>query len=250
MKTKHTSEKVGPRVYKLFVPIWLEQAYLTSSQYRVYCHLSSRGEGRCYPSLDIIAECCRLKRATVIRAIRELEQMGLIKRQKRKSNGARNSNEYLLISPKTEAPDKKQVQKGTRLKRPKRKPFNGAVLGPGNNTTEKETSVSESCGSNSSPKGEALSSAAEVESFVKALHDQDQRNPNGTIGMFPFEDVFEWAQQWFLLHEQTGWLYHGDPIMNREASLRSYLNGAAKRQSKRFRELSGAGCSSGNEPPF
>lgn len=81
-----------------FIPAWFDDAGLSSSAFRVACHLWRRADlkaGRpwtCYPSAKTIAQTCRMKRDTVFAALGELERRGLLAREQK----AGGSNTYTL----------------------------------------------------------------------------------------------------------------------------------------------------------
>ena len=134
---------INAEVVAPFIPRWLEECNLKATPYRVTCHLWSYGRGRCFPSLETIAERCRLNIKTVKSTIKELESLGLVTRQKRKAAGVRFSNEYLLTGPK-EAPVKTQpAQSEPRLTGPKETPPNRPKGGPRNVTSLNVTKVNE-----------------------------------------------------------------------------------------------------------
>ena len=66
----------------------------------VYMYLKNRAnaEGRCWPSVRTIAKDLSLSRATVQRALRELQQDGWIATEPRwRENGSCTSNSYRLL---------------------------------------------------------------------------------------------------------------------------------------------------------
>lgn len=66
----------------------------------VYFYLNERaGKKRvCYPSIARIASDVRLSRSTVIRAIRELKEFGLIETKQRwRNNGGRSTLEFYIL---------------------------------------------------------------------------------------------------------------------------------------------------------
>jgi hypothetical protein len=81
----------------LFVHSELDDLGLDPHEFRIYAHLARRanGKSRAYPGITSMSESCRMKRHTVIRVIRSLEERGLIK-VLRKTGGL---NEYVLTPP-------------------------------------------------------------------------------------------------------------------------------------------------------
>ena len=126
-----------------FIPIWLDQAGFTPHQYRVLGHLWSRGQGRCFPSMPTIAECCKVHIKTVKKAIRELEEMGFVTRRKRKAKGVRFANEYLLTGPNGAPVKIQQGQTDPLLTGPNGAPGNRAISIPTNDTPLNDTSGNE-----------------------------------------------------------------------------------------------------------
>ena len=129
---------------KPFIPIWMDQAGFTPHQFRVLCHLWSRGQGRCYPSMETIATCCKINLKTAKRTIKELESHGFIERRKRKAPGIRFSNEYILTGPKGTPVKNEPAQKEPPLTGPKGTPPNRPKSGPGNDTSLNDTSLKRS----------------------------------------------------------------------------------------------------------
>ncbi len=79
-----------PRVQQL--------ADLTPSAKRVYAYLSrvADDEGYCFPFHRTIAQRTRLAESTVVRALRELEDYGLVTHHQRVSRRGQSSNLYEL----------------------------------------------------------------------------------------------------------------------------------------------------------
>lgn len=65
-----------------FIHSSLDDAGLSLSEFRLYCHLLRRGE--CFSSANTIAEVCRMHVDTVWPALRSLERRGLIVREARR----------------------------------------------------------------------------------------------------------------------------------------------------------------------
>lgn len=81
----------------LFESIYQEE--LPARAKLVYMYLKDRAnrEGRCWPAIQTIGRDLGLSRSTVKRAIRELEQSGLLTRQGRKrENHGDTSNLYQI----------------------------------------------------------------------------------------------------------------------------------------------------------
>ncbi len=81
----------------IFVHSELDDLGLDPHEFRIYAHLARRANGKtkAWPGITSMSESCRMKRNTVIRVIRQLEERRLI-RVIRKSGGL---SEYLLTSP-------------------------------------------------------------------------------------------------------------------------------------------------------
>jgi predicted transcriptional regulator len=65
----------------------------------VYMYLRDRAnkEGKCFPSIQTIKTDLKLSKSTVIRALHDLEQAGLITKEERwRTNGGRSSTLYAL----------------------------------------------------------------------------------------------------------------------------------------------------------
>lgn len=74
-----------PRPY---IPRWLDDFYLTASEFRVFLHVLRResgykGRGRCDESVKNMAKVCRLHKNTITRSLKELVKLGLLKRKDR-----------------------------------------------------------------------------------------------------------------------------------------------------------------------
>lgn len=72
----------------LIIPAWLDEAGLRPSAFRVYCRIARRagrkdGNGECFERLEQMAAGCQLRRATVQKALRELNELGLIEAEPR-----------------------------------------------------------------------------------------------------------------------------------------------------------------------
>ena len=72
---------------------------LTHRAKAVYMHLEDRmdSERKCWPGIKRIAADLHLSRSTVKRALKELEQSGYLRRERRsRENGGDTSNLYLV----------------------------------------------------------------------------------------------------------------------------------------------------------
>lgn len=82
---------------------WFGSIYKTELPHRaraVYMYLKDRAdkEGQCWPGIKTIARELSLSRSTVKRALADLEQAGLLRRELRyRENGSKSSNLYTLL---------------------------------------------------------------------------------------------------------------------------------------------------------
>jgi hypothetical protein len=125
---------------KPFIPIWMDQAGFTPHQFRVLAHLWSRGQGRCFPSLDTIAKSCGIRRGTVCAALKALEAVGCVTRIKRKTKGVRFANEYLLTGTFGTPVEIKPGRMEHQLTGTDGAPANRDVWDTGNDTSRNESS--------------------------------------------------------------------------------------------------------------
>jgi hypothetical protein len=72
---------VSDAEHKPFIPGWLDDAGLTAAQFRVFCHLSRRGN--CYESLGAMSRCCHMRRPTIQAALKDLLNLTAIIKEKR-----------------------------------------------------------------------------------------------------------------------------------------------------------------------
>ncbi len=80
----------------VFIHSAFDELGLTTSEFRVYCHLARRAKnGCCRPGHDSIAKICRLEVKTVRRVIEALAKRRLLKVEHRQGD----TNVYHLISP-------------------------------------------------------------------------------------------------------------------------------------------------------
>ena len=76
----------------------IDEMMLTASAVRVYAHLARRSTHQthhCYPGIREISVTCRLDKETVLNAVRELENRGMIMVTKKRGGG----NDYFLPGP-------------------------------------------------------------------------------------------------------------------------------------------------------
>lgn len=67
-----------------------------------YLIFLSNAEGTCFPAIKTIANNCHISIASVKRTLRELEKIGILRREQRylsQKNGAQTSNLYTLCVP-------------------------------------------------------------------------------------------------------------------------------------------------------
>lgn len=64
----------------------------------LYLYYRSNAEGTCFPAIETIAHDLRISRSTVKRALADLTNAGLIKKEERsRENGGKTSNRYYLL---------------------------------------------------------------------------------------------------------------------------------------------------------
>jgi len=80
-----------------FIPVWFDELGLRPIPFRILAHLYRRAGTKlsCWPGAESIQRACRVSDDAFWPAIHELEQRGLIRREKRRYN----SNEYFLTIP-------------------------------------------------------------------------------------------------------------------------------------------------------
>lgn len=180
---------------KPFVPVWMEQAGLTVRQYRVLGHLWSRGQGKCFPSLEVIATSCGIRRSTVCKILSELENAGLVTRKKRKARGVRFANEYVLAGPLGAPIKGEPVHLEHRLTGTSKAPANRDSWSTGNDSPLNDSSLNELplFGGGTEPTAESPPS---------------KKNP---------------------LHELVDTIWQNTPPMGRERSSRKDLEAAIKK---------------------
>ena len=99
LKLKQTLEPIDRGIDKLIVKRRIYDLGLPHRAVSVYCYLCDRAnsKGECFPSTLTIAKDLNIDRRTVFRALNDLEQEGLIKRNRRhRPNGGLSSNLYEL----------------------------------------------------------------------------------------------------------------------------------------------------------
>ena len=90
----------------LFVHSSLDDAGLTANEFRVYCHLARRAgnTGDAFPSVQTIADVCRMNRDTVWAALKSLTARGMLQRVPRPGL----STVYVLTTPEHWVPAEKR----------------------------------------------------------------------------------------------------------------------------------------------
>ncbi len=136
----------------------------------------------------------------------------------------------------------------------------GSELGTTNHTDIRIYGDSETIhemDSNSAPVGTALVALDSTlinwetaRKIAKDLHEKEGRHPNSQFGIFPPEEIEEWAKNWHTDYLATGGFLKGSKIKNPKAALEAWLRSCASSQSKRFKELREASSSDEEEPPF
>lgn len=64
----------------------------------LYLYYRSNADGTCFPAIDTIAHDLKISRSTVKRAIDDLSEVNLIKKEERnRENGGKTSNRYYLL---------------------------------------------------------------------------------------------------------------------------------------------------------
>lgn len=100
---------------------WLDSEYLNGYAkhlgvnctvvYISLCRHANNDTQKCFPSMELIGEENKIHRTTVLKAIKKLEEWGLIKIEKRKSlNGKQVNNIYTLTSKKLWKPKPEEVR--------------------------------------------------------------------------------------------------------------------------------------------
>src|SRR5689334_6878157 len=64
-----------------FINRALDKAGLSPTDFRVFCHVASRGV--CFEKAENMAKICRIKRDTVFQALKRLEERGMVIRKHR-----------------------------------------------------------------------------------------------------------------------------------------------------------------------
>ena len=95
-----STEKRDPDTFRPFLPAWLDQLGLSTSEFRIYAHLwrwcrTKTALRPCESSLETMKRTCRLSEDTVWRALAALETLGLIHRKKR----YQATNLYSIVWP-------------------------------------------------------------------------------------------------------------------------------------------------------
>jgi|AntAceMinimDraft_12_1070368.scaffolds.fasta_scaffold132754_1 biotin operon repressor len=74
------------------------------------CHRHHHKTNDCYPSYETISDACGLSRRQVMRSVKNLEEWGFIKIEKRSIKGRQTSNQYVLFgAPKAKAKPRRGV---------------------------------------------------------------------------------------------------------------------------------------------
>lgn len=83
----------------LFVHSLLDDSGISVYAFRVYCHIARRANrsGSAFPGMESIARVCKISESSAKRAVKELEERGLL--EVRRSAGGSQSNTYILTSP-------------------------------------------------------------------------------------------------------------------------------------------------------
>lgn len=249
---------------KPFIPAWLDDAGLTPHQHRVLCTLWRRGEGKCYPSMANIAKTCRMKRDTVCKVLRELEEGGWIIRRKRKGKGVRNGNQYDLLVPPVEKMPRLRRSLNAPNEEASKRPVSGGKKGyPLEGITIEgdagAPAVTESASGEcdlQSPSTNAVFTPFARLSFSEARlaaieirNEEIRMDPYGLFAMYPEGEFAGWGEDWYFKAEATGWLIGDQLIRNARAALHGYLRKIVKHRSKKFKELRDS-HSDDEEPPF
>lgn len=91
--------KVSADSYFAIVPEWLLDADVSDRAVRVFGVLSRYADrrGTAHPSRTTLATRCRCSTDSIDRALKELEECGAVKVNRRIENGSYSTNEYVVM---------------------------------------------------------------------------------------------------------------------------------------------------------
>ena len=80
----------------LFVHSSIDDAGLSVHEFRIVCHIARRsGKGDAFPSAKSMAEVCRMKRNTVFKSLKVLQERNILVKKKREGT----SSIYVITKP-------------------------------------------------------------------------------------------------------------------------------------------------------
>jgi hypothetical protein len=97
-----------PEIEKLLrpsIPVWLDDAKLSASEFRVFCRVLRRasgknGRGCCHEAVPNIAKGCRLSHNTVRKSLRRLVELGFLQKKEKYKLRSRQADRYRVVPTK------------------------------------------------------------------------------------------------------------------------------------------------------
>ena len=242
-------------------PAWIsaamDDAGLTPHEFRVLAHVCRRaGDGSngrgCDASVASMAEVCRIDPDRLRQMLKKLVLLGWLEATTRLGR----ATEYRPAFPSDPSLDCPPHPWATEGDHPLA--IAGAEGKPeGNPLKGNQSTGLQSCeaytetkfptsGSGQSPPPDARDSGPRrfaiseenAREWARDFHAIEGRDPVNALGIFPPEEVEQWAVDWLLTMEAAGWVMpDGRAVETPKAALRGYLRHSASRHSKRFREL-------------
>jgi hypothetical protein len=117
MATLEKPTRTITQTHNAFIPAWLDDAGLTTAQFRLFCHVARRGI--CFETLDNIARVCRVKRRTAQLALKHLEDTGFVSAKREYGRPVvYASQSHARVVPQTAYPPNTRIglQKGSTAK--------------------------------------------------------------------------------------------------------------------------------------
>lgn len=245
-------------------PAWIsaamDDAGLTPHEFRVLAHVCRRaGDGSngrgCDASVASMARVCAMKADTLRGCLQGLAERGWLECTTRPGK----PTEYRPSFPLDPSPQTVGVEAYPSPERGVHpSPQTGAEGKPEGNPLKGNQSTGlqsfeaytetkfPTSGSGQSPPPDARDSGPRrfaiseenAREWARDFHAIEGRDPVNALGIFPPEEVEQWAVDWLLTMEAAGWVMpDGRAVETPKAALRGYLRHSASRHSKRFREL-------------